>query len=145
MTPNVLLCGGPHGNRKWYDASGPSVQAKVRRYLLSAWPWSIGCILLTVPDGVLATGTPPLFSRTKRIVPFRADGMRHQTELFHILLGDPLAFLIEGLIKIGFYFQPRRRCCPPNVTKHNTQRFERLSCPIDAYLAEQPMLDGVPF
>jgi hypothetical protein len=68
-----------------------------------------------------------------------------ETEFFHRLIRDPLAGFIAAASQHGINRQSRTRRRSSNIPDRRLEAVQGLARPIQADVAEQAMLDGIPF
>src|SRR5262249_58198037 len=82
---------------------------------------------------------------TQRVVPGGAWAVRCQGEPLDVLAGPLLRFAIDLFIQESLDRQAGHGTRPADVPQHDPQRLQRLAFPVLADIAEQAVLDGVPF
>src|SRR4051794_17516026 len=84
-------------------------------------------------------------TRMNGVVPLWTDIMHLEVQCRHHLVWDLHPFGIDRGHQMRLDTQPRRRPRLPNVLHHHLERPQRTPRPCLADLAEQPMLDRIPF
>ena len=74
--------------------------------------------------------------RIERVVPPRADFMRLQCKLPHVLLRDLATLWVDPVVKAGIYLQARSRGRPSDESQHGLKIAERPTSPVYADMAE---------
>jgi hypothetical protein len=83
--------------------------------------------------------------RSDCVVPLATDAVVFDIELLHLSIGHLLPFHIDPIQQSGSYPQPRSGDRAANRVEHRVQTPQWLACPVQTDLAEQPMLNGIPF
>ena len=80
----------------------------------------------------------------ERVVPLWAGRVVLQAEALHRLIGDPLAGLVAAAPQPGADLQAGVGGRPADVADQGLEAAQGFARPVEADVAEEPVLDGVP-
>ena len=83
--------------------------------------------------------------RVECVVPLTVEGVPGEVDRRHLGGIGLLAGLIGGLVALGLHFQPRVRRGGSDECDHHFVTDQGLASPVLGDVAEEPMLDLVPF
>src|SRR5947209_3025528 len=83
--------------------------------------------------------------RSDGVVPLATDAVVFDIELLHLSIGHLLSFRIGAIQQSGPYPQPGAGDRAAHRAEHRVQTPQWLTSPVQTDLAEQPMLNGIPF
>ena len=87
---------------------------------------------------------PGAVTRTQRVVPLRADGIGFKIQSTHLGIGNALADFVAAPFEQSTHLQSCLCHRASDVIEHRFKRAQWHACPVNADVAEQPVLDRIP-